>query len=293
MRKGKALLVFGGIFLAATVLFVLALFVEDSQYPAYTYVDRSGHSTPNGLILSWEADGQTDLWALYANHLLPHLEAMHTAGDVQLVIAIEHPPLTHPELGGRWTHSAIVLLREDLDRPRIQDQIVAPALGKGMAAHLRSIDLLRLQPGLEHFYPAKDGLAREAALDLTVEYVFSDPAQREAYYRDQYVFSGPAMSDLHSRDKAGRFIGFEEGERLYGAPGMPQWDVVHLVGFTRWQMIKAVPFFISTWNKHAERAHGPGQSLSTRRAVWDELRVNVSSSATQRMDMSLQRRVSD
>lgn len=293
MSKKKTLLILSAGLTGAVALLVIALFIEDSQYPEYVYRDRSAEPTPNGLIISWEADEGTDLWASYAEHLLPHLEAMHDEGDVQLVIAIEHPPLTHPELGGRWTHSAIILLREGLESARIEDGIIAPARADAMATHLRSIDVLRLQPGLEHFYPAKDGLEREGALDLTVEYVFSDPAQREAYYRDQYVFSGPAMSDLHSRDKAGRFIGFEGGQRLFGAPGMPQWDVVHLVGFTRWQMIKAAPFFLSTWNKHAERAHGPGESLSTRQAVWDELRVNVSSSASQRMDMSLQRRVGD
>lgn len=89
------------------------------------------------------------------------------------------------------------------------------------------------------------------------------------------------MADLHSRDKAGRFIGFEATQRLFGMPDMPQWDVFHVYGFTPWQMVKAFPFFVSTWNKHANRAFGDGYTFDAKLKEWDHVRINITTKAQQ------------
>ena len=136
------------------------------------------------------------------------------------------------------------------------------------------------------FYPASNGSNRESGIQNTIEYVFSDKETRQQYYEDQYLWSGPAMADLHSRDKAARFIGFEVEKRLFNSENMPEWDLLHVVGFTRWQMIKAIPFFLGTWNKHAERAFGRGMTFKKKLAEWDKIRMNVKSAAKQNMDLS-------
>ena len=137
------------------------------------------------------------------------------------------------------------------------------------------------------FYPVKNGISRESKMKQTIEYLFSNVEARKVYYEDQYRFSGPAMKDLHSRDKAGRFVGLELEERITAIDNMPEWDLIHIIGFTKWQEIKAIPFFYSTWNKHAERAFGKGMTMKKKIAEWDKIRTNVKSTVKQNFDVTL------
>lgn len=103
-----------------------------------------------------------------------------------------------------------------------------------------------------------------------IEYVFSDPSERDDYYQCQYEFSGPAMRRLYERNLCGRFMGVEIGERLYGDDSMPLWDVVHLAGFTPAQMLLSVPYFKKAFRDAAESLGGP--SAKEKIAKWEQQR---------------------
>ena len=98
------------------------------------------------------------------------------------------------------------------------------------------------------------------------------------------------MADLHSRDKVGRFIGFEIEKRIYAPENMPEWDLVHVFGFTPWQMVKSIPFFLSTWNKHAKRAFGEDMTFKKKLAEWDDIRLNIKGPAEQKILFSLRKK---
>ena len=68
---------------------------------------------------------------------------------------------------------------------------------------------------------------------------------------------------------------------------MPQWDVIHFIGFTSWQEIKAIPFFSSTWNKHAARVYGEGMTFDKKVAEWETIRINIKSAATQHFSSTI------
>jgi len=275
----------GLVLLVALALLFAAIVIDDRGYPDFVFEEPPDEPRARAVLLVWSAS--PGLWESYGEDVLPVLRKMQQKGQVRWVLAFEHKELSHPTLGGAWGHAAVVMLG-GRDDARAVEEIIAAAKGSSSAEHLEAIDLVELQRGLDMIYPATDGLAREGSLVHILEYVFSDEEARPEYYRDQVVFSGPAMRDLYLRDKAGRFVGFEVHERLFGAPGMPEWDVFHIVGFTPWQMVKSIPSFRATWAKHAERVYGEGATLETQRSRWDEIRLNVSSRATQRMTMSLQ-----
>jgi len=103
-----------------------------------------------------------------------------------------------------------------------------------------------------------------------IEYVFSREEERLEYYDSQYEFSGPAMRRLHDRDLNGRFIGVEVGNRLAGDGDVPDWDVVHVAGFTPLQMIRAVPHFRRAFADAAAALDGP--DYRERMLRWDQQR---------------------
>jgi len=279
--------------IAAIVFFIvvllLYLLIEDMCYPPYDY-RHSSNNKGYALLLTLKLPEMKTLKSvLSGSHLDELLKASYQEGAINIFLPYAHQSISHPDYSGQW--NATILLYFDS-----QDEAVN--IGKALRQTIvldkyifavKSLDLLVLQSGLDMFYPLKHGLNREKFLIQTLEFVFSDPAHREQYYLDQYAWSGPAMADLHSRDKAGRFIGFETTQRLYGKPDMPQWDVFHVYGFTPWQMVKAFPFFVSTWNKHAKRAFGDGCTFDTKLKEWDHVRINIKTKAQQNEYHSLSR----
>ncbi|MEN0067252.1 MAG: hypothetical protein AAGA48_34290 [Myxococcota bacterium] len=268
------------------LLALLGLVLEDRTYPAYRYAGPAEDPHRQAILLTWDAPSDA-LWEPYRAELHPLLQRHHEEGHISLVLPLEHPPLTHPEFGGRWSQAVLVMAARGPSVAALGRELLNDIQASALSPWLVAVDVMRLQPGLDLFYPARDGVMREPRLTNTIEYVFSNPEARDAYYADQYTLSGPAMADLHSRDKAGRFIGFEVEQRLFGASSMPTWDVLHVVGFTPWQNLKAVPFFLSTWARHARRVHGDGETMFSRLAAWEKIRVNVKSDAVQQLDLSL------
>lgn len=261
------------------------LYLEDQSYDRFEFSGIPNEDR-KALLLTWSDEKGDEFWADDRSGLAPLLESLHQERQIVLTIPLSHSPLKHDEHVATWNRSLIVLLARSKDNSQIVDQIVEVA--RSNAGALRSIDLLRLQNGLDMFYPLKDGKARESDLVQSIEYVFSKPEGREAYYQDQYKWSGPAMADLYRRDKTGRFIGFELDSRLFGSPGMPTWDLVHLFGFTPWQSFKASFFFFSTWNEHARRVFGPDSSFRRVMQDWDKIRLKLQTTVTQSSDSTLQ-----
>jgi hypothetical protein len=154
-------------------------------------------------------------------------------------------------------------------------------------AHMRRLDRLRCQPGLDMFSPKRNS-ARQRRMVQMIEYVTSDPQTRGRYYRDQYEFSGPAMRRLYDDHRTGRFIGFELIEPIAAVEGMPTWDVIHVTGFTPTQAIRAVPVF---WRAFDDSAAALGRFESGKEivAAWDDVRVKRTVRVRQLWDHTVDR----
>lgn len=287
-KIGKGLLLFIiGIVVIAGILLIYII-VEDQGYEEYQFKE-SKMETRKALILTWDASSVEDFWKTYEKEFFPFLDNLHQKGKIALVLPFEHKALKHPDKAGVWTNCVIILFDKNTDE-ELSNQIISTLQESELSSLFCTADLMRLQKGLDMFYPIKNGISKEKHLNQTIEYVFSQPEHREEYYAAQYLWSGPAMADLHSRDKAGRFIGFELDKRLFGSEIMPEWDVAHVFAFTTWQMIKSIPFFYGTWNKHAKRVFGEEMTFKKKLAEWDKIRLNVKGSAKQNMSLTLQQK---
>ncbi|MEM9833571.1 MAG: hypothetical protein AAF944_23275 [Bacteroidota bacterium] len=274
------------IFFSLIVALVLFILIEDLTYDK-SETDPKLDDPRTALVLAWETNDQRAFWNDYTQYLHPVIVNWHQKQRVNQVLPFEHKPLSYKDGQRHWTNCVVLMLTDEQYNPEIPASLVSAIEGSSLSESFCSLDLMKLQPGLGMVYPLKNGIERAPTMHQTIEYVFSNPAAREEYYQDQYRFSGPAMQDLHSRDKAGRFIGFELEKRIFASKNMPQWDVIHIMGFTTWQEIKAVPFFYQTWNKHAERAYGEGMTLKKKLAEWNKIRTNVKSATKQNFSMTL------
>ncbi len=270
------------------IAFVLFVFIEDLTYDKRE-TDTEMKEQKKALVLTWEADNQRDFWNSYRRDIHPIIEALHQKQQISQVFPFEHKPLRYQESAKRWTNCIVLMLSGEVYHSEFSSSLISSIEKSALREDFRSLDVMKIQRGLDMFYPVKNGIEREPKLNQTIEYLFSKPEVREQYYEDQYRFSGPAMQDLHHRDKAGRFIGFELEERIFASANVPQWDVIHIIGFTTWQEIKAAPFFYGTWNKHAERAFGEGMTFKKKVAEWNKIRTNVKSSTKQNFSMTLRR----
>lgn len=265
------------------------LYLEDASYEPFEFQGVKEESR-EAIFLTWLSEEPGQGWEGYRADLAPVLSELHESGELLLALPMEHPALKHPDHPGTWSHFSLLVFKRDAPVDAISERLLARAKSGVLSGLIRSIDVLRLQSGLDLFYPKYDGLEREEDLEQSVEYVFSDPSARKEYYQTQYVFSGPAMADLHHRDKAGRFIGFELVDRKFSAQGMPEWDLVHIFGFTPWQGMKVSPFFLSTWNKHARRVFGPDATFMEVMKRWNKIRLKIQHGVEQNGELTLQGR---
>lgn len=147
-------------------------------------------------------------------------------------------PFHHRRQEEGWSAYAIALPSGPVERASEVVQRFEDGLSEAARVSLRKVEHLRLQTGLDMFYPLRGGVAAEGKMLHSMEYVRSRPEKREEYYRTQVIFSGPAVRRMHVCDQFGRFIGFEVVRVMYSAVGMPEWDVIHVSGFSPWQFIK-------------------------------------------------------
>ena len=268
------------------LLFVVFLFIEDLNYKK---IEKNTQMKENrkALIVTWETDNQGTFWNIYKNEIHPTINNLHQKGLIVQVFPFEHKPLNYKSSNLGWTTCIVLMLSEAQLDPKIDSTLISVINQSTLKGNFCALDLFKVQKNLDMFYPETDGIIREPRMMQTIEYVFSKPDIRKVYYEEQYKFSGPAMKDLHKRDKAGRFIGFELEKRIIAKENMPEWDLIHIIGFTPWQIIRAIPFFYGTWNKHAEKVFGGGMTFKKKLSEWNNIRTNVKSNAKQNFDFTI------
>ncbi|MGD1947447.1 MAG: hypothetical protein ACFB0A_14580 [Croceivirga sp.] len=269
-------------------VFLLFVFIEDQTFEPIKF-DNSQPENRKSLFLTWEAEDDTLFWADYEKQIYPKVKELHQRQLITAVFPFEHKSLGYINHDLKWTHCVVLMLHDTEKVSEISSTLLSLIEASDLKGNFRALDLMTLQKGLDMFYPLKNGRSKATKMNQTIEYVFSNPESRSTYYHDQYIFSGPAMKDLYSRDKAGRFIGFELEQRIHSKENMPEWDLIHIIGFTSWQEIKAIPFYYRIWNKHAERAFGEGMTFDKKVAEWNNIRTNVKSSTKQNFTLTLRR----
>ena len=283
--KKKILWILLSLILVA-LLFVAFLFINDSTYNEIKITTKMEENR-KALIVTWESNDQKDFWKVYEQDIHPTIKDLHQKGFISQVLSFEHKALSYQDSELKWTNCIVLILTKETLSTESNSAFVSAIKKSAISENFRALDLVRIQNGLDMFYPKENGIAREPRMKQTIEYLFSKPNARKEYYEDQYKFSGPAMKDLHNRDKAGRFIGFELEKRITATENMPEWDLIHIIGFTNWQTIKAIPFFYGTWNKHAKNAFGEGMTFKKKIAEWNKIRTNIKSSTKQNFTMTL------
>jgi len=169
-------------------------------------------------------------------------------------LQLHHRPLTARR--AQWTSIALVPL---------ESREQAPALIAGLGVRGDAVQraaLARVQPGLDLWQP-RSGRGRPRVSLL--EYVWSRPAHRQAYYETQYTLSGPAMRHLWERGNVCQFVGIEVLSELRDAGPGADWDVVHLTSFTPANLLRMLG-----WKREFEAfAREAGyQSLAAVTAEW-------------------------
>lgn len=234
-------------------------------------------------------------WHIKSNHrrqfredvkrtLLPHLTALHGAQRIAAVLPFHHRPVRVREESSNeaWTDYWVIVLAARVDPNEVWDSIERSARAAGsLQGKLLRAEVLRPQPNIDMYYPRIDGIAREPTWHW-IEYVVSRPASRDVYYRDQYTFSGPAIRRFYEAGAVGRCIGFERVRLLENNGALPEWDVVHITGFTPVRLVQIlwdVWRFLSVFNNLA-RAIGYTSALAVLRS-WDARRVKYQRLAVQ------------
>lgn len=238
------------------------------------------------LVLVFNSNNQIDFWQEYKSAFFETSVLLYKSGKINFVLPFAHKPLKHPNKKGTWTNCILIGLNSDREHISTAKKIIKLIQNSGILLSLKSADLMRLQDGLDMLYSINEGIREEDKLEQILEYVFSKPKARTKYYEEQHLFSGPAMSELHNKNMAGRFIGYELERRLFGKD-FPEWDLIHIVGFTKEQTEKATPIFLKTFDKHAEKAFGKGMTFHKKLKEWDQIRINIKSDAKQNMKMTL------
>jgi hypothetical protein len=224
--------------------------------------------------------------------LMPHLSALHDAMRIVAMLPFHHRPLKVREEGGYipWTDYWVIVLAAREDPDEIWHSIERPvrASAEGIQGGLLQTEVLRPQPNIGMYYPRIGGLRREPRWHW-IEYVVSRPETRDEYYRDQYLFSGPVIRHFYEANAVGRCIGFERMRFLKNDGTLPEWDVVHITGFTPvrlaqviWDLWRFMPVF-----DNLARKIGYTSALAVLRS-WDVKRVKYQRLATQDTSYTLQ-----
>lgn len=217
---------------------------------------------PRALHATYRTDGKSKDALREALDLIP---------ENAIALPISHRPAERDDC--RWNATLIVLGTDDA-LSRAADQILASR--SEALARLATMDV---QKGIDMLYAKSDGRRIEPRMIQFIEYVFSDPAQRDDYYACQYDTSAPAMRSLWEKGLVGRFLGFERPDILHSVPDFPDWDVLHLIGMTPWQMLRFMPRVNSTFDFYAKRAGRGSRKAMFKK--WDEQRAIIKLTAKQ------------
>lgn len=205
------------------------------------------------------------------------------------MLSFRHRSLSAPGAGGvSWNRYWILVPGAGTEPDEIWAAVdrFAEMVSNGQAQYLVRAEILRPQPGLDMWYP-RGGVRREPRWHW-IEYAASRPDARNDYYRDQYVFSAPVIGRFYETGAISRIIGFERQQLLRTEEGMPEWDVVHITGFSPahlpqigWTLWRSMPYFDTLAHKI-----GHSSALDVVRS-WDDLRVKYQGIARQERSYTL------
>ncbi|MEM6858524.1 MAG: hypothetical protein AAF559_11690 [Pseudomonadota bacterium] len=185
-----------------------------------------------------------------------------TSDEASFVIPLAHKPVSRE--GQTWNATLIALGHAEPLRA------AAVRLLDAGHAGLKRVALMDPQPGIDMLLAKENGAAIEKRMLHYIEYVTSKPETRADYYVCQYDTSAPAMRAMWDAGRVGRFVGFEDPETLYLAPGLTDWDVIHVIGMTPWQMVRLLPTVKAAFDRASKKAgRGSAKELFAR---WDEQR---------------------
>jgi hypothetical protein len=253
---------------------------------------ETGKSTFSELIgfdSAWQVSRRNlpAFWRCFGDSLrqVQHQPEYHNA--IRIILPYRHRPLAVPRTqSAHWNVYILVLVSAVVERSALADLLFQNEGWRAVPdVILRCINEVRPQPTLDMLYPLEAGASQEPHLLQAIEYVVSDPAQREDYYQSQVELSGPAMRRLYERRAVGRFIGVEVERSIFHTAEMPQWDVIHISGFTIPQILRCLPAYRHAWN--AAAAALGGDSAQTRMKRWTHQRNKEVVWARQQMAVTI------
>lgn len=214
----------------------------------------------------------------------------HKADRVAALLPFRHRPLHVSGGGGSWNGYWVLLLAQGAAADETWSEL-EPVVVDGAKSRIELIpraEVLRIQPGIDMYYPHPDRLRGEPRWHW-IEYVVSRPETRDEYYQDQYDFSGPAIRHFYDVGAIRRFIGFERVRHLANEGSLPEWDVVHIIGLSPlrlprllWTLLESKSYFDVLARKVGHRT-----ALDVMRS-WDDQRTKYQQLALQERSFTLQ-----
>ena len=245
-----------------------------------------------GLVWNTSKEDLGAFWPRFQEHAFPPLQTLSAQGRVKAVMPFQHKPVRLEEATDNeaWSVCVLVILSGAEDARRCAIDFLEDSAAQAFFSAFRpdAVELMRLQQNLDMFYPKNNALRSEPRLLQWLEYVFSDHQYREEYYNTQYVFSGPAMRQMWLKNWAGRFLGFEITERIRHSGRLPEWDIIHISGFTPLQMANFFMFSRKEWDRQAKACWGDSASGAEVMGRWEKQRVKIMPRAKQIMKSTIQ-----
>lgn len=252
---------------------------------------RASTSPSSGIAFTWHVNSPDAFWRAYETQVWPLLKTAHTQGEVHVVLPLSHSDLSLPNSAEKWNATAIIVCSDEPVARELARQLTDLMTQEPLSLHatLKAVDLFAPQKNVDMYYQARNGLKREPLIVQWIEYVASVPEHRSEYYAASHDFVGPAMRRLHAKNCASRFVGFELTERLYrDKPQTPDWDMVHIAGFTRLQLITVIPHFHRAFDDAAQAVWGAGAVGKEKMASLEKMRTLAKDKARQHMRYTLQ-----
>ncbi len=204
------------------------------------------------LAITWYIPEQerSSFYTTIEAFLLPKLRRLYNERAIAALLPFFHKPLKNKDNNANWTDYWVIVLPDKNKPNTVWDQSIEPLLQENtLSKYALKVEVLRQQPGLDKYYPH---WGKQDPVLHTIEYVLSKPETRKDYYQDQYKFSTKVIDHFWRADKVDRIIGYESTDILIDRGNLPKWDVVHIAGFRRinlipivWHLLRYLPLFNS------------------------------------------------
>lgn len=253
-----------------------------------------------------EHDRQAERWAIGLTWCVPSnqrafgedqgqqwmsfLTPLHAAGKIATVMPFRHRLTRTLGRVAAISEYWLIVLARGVEPDDIWSAAHGALDRASNAKHrlLARAEVMRPQPGIEMYYTMVGGLRAEPRWHW-IEYAVSRPSGRDEYYRDQYVFSAAVIRRFYERGAVARCVGFETLRYLRNDGTLPNWDVVHITGFSpmRLAQIAWTLFRLMAELDAIARRVGHSSAVDVLRS-WDALRQKYQGLAAQDFSRTLQ-----